>query len=74
MDQVSCEACDNYDMKISTTKAEVVYQPAPRKPYSEPTITMTRQRLHGDDKFSEALCLEQCILMMRLLSELLKSV
>ena len=52
MDQVSCEACDNYNFKISTIKAEAVYQPAPRKPYSEPTITVTRQRLHGDDKFS----------------------
>ena len=52
MDQVSPEACNNYDIKISTKKAEVVYLPAPRKPYSVPTITVTGQRLHGDDKFS----------------------
>ena len=39
MDRVS-QTCDNYDLKISTKKTEVVYQPAPGKPYSEPTITV----------------------------------
>ena len=53
IDQVSHKACDNYDIKISTKKTEVVTQPAYRIPYSEPTITATRQRLHDDDdKFS----------------------
>ena len=41
MDQVSHEACDNYDTKISTKKTEVENQPT----HSEPTITVTRQRL-----------------------------
>ena len=76
MKQVSHEACDNYDIEISTKKTEVVNQPAHRTPYSEPTITVTRQRRFDDDKFSclGALCLEQCILMMTLLPELLVSV
>ena len=39
MDRVS-QACDNYDLKIS--KTEVVYRPAPGKPYSEPVITVTK--------------------------------
>ena len=52
MVQVSYEACDKYDIKISTKKTEVVTQLAHRTPYSEPTITATRQRLHDDDKFS----------------------
>ena len=34
------DACDNYDLTISTKGTEVVYQPAPGKPYSEPTITV----------------------------------
>ena len=33
MDRI-LQACDNYDLKLSTKKTEVVYQPAPRKPYS----------------------------------------
>ena len=52
MDQVSHEACDNSDIKISTKKTEIVDKPAHRAPYSEPTITVTRQRLHDDDTFS----------------------
>ena len=52
MDQVSHEACNNYDIKISTNMTEVVYQPTHSIPYSEPTITAARQRLHDDDKFS----------------------
>ena len=39
MDRVS-QACDNHDLTISMKTTEVVYQPAPRKPYSEPTITV----------------------------------
>ena len=35
--QVS-QSCDNYDLTISTKKTEVVHQPAPGKPYNEPTI------------------------------------
>ena len=32
-------------------KTEVVYHPAPGKPYSEPTITVNGQRLQAVDKF-----------------------
>ena len=39
VDQVS-DSCDNYDLTISIKKTEVVYQPAPGKPYKEPTITV----------------------------------
>ena len=38
VDQVS-DSCDSYDLTISIKKTEVVYQPAPGKPYKEPTIT-----------------------------------
>ena len=31
------KACDNFQLAISTKKTEVVHQPAPGKPYSEPT-------------------------------------
>ena len=33
-------------------KTEVVYQPAPGKPYKEPTITVKGQRLQVVDKFT----------------------
>ena len=33
-------------------KTEVVYQPAPGKPYKEPTITMKGQRLQVVNKFT----------------------
>ena len=39
------KACDNFQLTISTKKAEVVHQPAPGKPYSEPTITGNGQKL-----------------------------
>ena len=51
VDQVS-DSCDSYDLTISTKKTEVVYQPAPGKPYKEPTITVKGQRLHVVDKFT----------------------
>ena len=43
MDQVS-QSCDNYYLTISTKKTEVVHQPAPGKPYNEPTITVNGQK------------------------------
>ena len=49
--QVS-DSCDNYDLTISIKKTEVVYQPAPGKPYKEPTITVKGQRLQVVDKFT----------------------
>ena len=48
--QVS-DSCDSYDLTISIKKTEVVYQPAPCKPYKEPTITVKGQRLQVMDKF-----------------------
>ena len=49
--QVS-DSCDSYDLTISFKKTEVVYQPAPGKPYKEPTITVKGQRLQVVDKFT----------------------
>ena len=43
---------DNYDLTISTKKTEVVHQPAPGKPYKEPTITVNGQKLKVVDKFT----------------------
>ena len=51
VDQVS-DSCDCYDLTISIKKTEVVYQPAPGKPYKEPTITVKGQRLQVVDKFT----------------------
>ena len=51
VDQVS-DSCDNYDLTISIKTTEVVYQPAPGKPYKEPTITLKGQRLQVVDKFT----------------------
>ena len=34
------KACDNFQLTIGTKKTEVVHQPAPGKPYREPTITV----------------------------------
>ena len=44
VDQAS-DSCDSYDLTISIKKTEVVYQPAPGKPYKEPTITVKGKRL-----------------------------
>ena len=51
VDQVS-DSCDNFDLTISIRKTEVMYQPAPGKPYKEPTITVKGQRLQVVDKFT----------------------
>ena len=58
MDQVS-QSCDNYDLTISTKKTEVVHQPAPGKPYNEPTITVNGQKLKVVDKFTYLGIVEQ---------------
>ena len=50
-DQVS-DTCDSYDLTISIKKTELVYQPAPGKPYKEPTLTVKGQRLQVADKFT----------------------
>ena len=46
------DSCDSYDLTISIKKTEMVYQPAPGKPYKEPTITVKGQRLQVLDKFT----------------------
>ena len=51
MDQVS-QSCDNNDLTISTKTTEVVNQPAPGKPYNEPTITVNGQKQKVVDKFT----------------------
>ena len=44
VDQIS-DSFDSYDLTISIKKTEVVYQPAPGKPYKAPTITVKGQKL-----------------------------
>ena len=46
------DSCDSYDLTISIQKTEVAYQPAPGKPYKDPTITGRGQRLQVVDKFT----------------------
>ena len=46
------KACDNFQPTISTKQNEVVHQPAPGKPDSEPTITVNGQKLQVVDKFT----------------------
>ena len=48
VDQVS-DSCDSYDLTISIKKTEIVYQPAPGKPFKEPTSTVKGQRLQVVD-------------------------
>ena len=45
-------ACNNFQLTISTNKTKVGHHPAPGKPYSEPTITVNGQKLHVLDKFA----------------------
>ena len=51
VDQVS-DSCDNYDLTISLKNIEVVYQPAPDKPYKELSIKVKGQILQIVDKFT----------------------
>ena len=43
---------DRMSEAISTKKTEVVHQPAPRKPYSEPTITVNEKKMRDVNKFT----------------------
>ena len=45
-------ACDKFGLTISTKKTEVMYQPAPGKPYAEPTITVNNEKLPAADNFT----------------------
>lgn len=51
MDHLS-SACNNFGLTISTKKTEVLYQPAPGKPYTEPTIFVNGQKLSAVDRFT----------------------
>ena len=46
-------SCDSYDPTISIKKTEVVYQPAPGKPYKARIITVKGQQLQVVDKYLE---------------------
>ena len=50
MDHFS-EACNDFGLTISTKKTEVMYQPAPQKAYSEPTIRVGNETLKVTDRF-----------------------
>lgn len=50
MDHFS-SACDNFGLIINI-KTEVMYQPAPGKPYVQSTITVNGQTLQAMDKFT----------------------
>ena len=50
MDHFS-EACNKFGLTISTKKTEVMYQPAPQKAYSEPTIRFGNETLKVPDRF-----------------------
>ena len=44
-------AYSNFGLTISTKKTEVIYQPAPKNLYQEPTVTVNGQKLATVDKF-----------------------
>ena len=44
-------ACNNFGLTISTKKTEVMYQPAPGTPYTDPVITANGQKLASAEKF-----------------------
>eukprot|EP00745_Piridium_sociabile_P007473 TRINITY_DN1490_c1_g1_i7.p1 TRINITY_DN1490_c1_g1~~TRINITY_DN1490_c1_g1_i7.p1 ORF type:complete len:702 (-),score=160.58 TRINITY_DN1490_c1_g1_i7:112-2217(-) len=50
MDHLST-GCTNFGLTISTKKTEVMHQPAPGAPYTEPHITVNGDRLTVADKF-----------------------
>lgn len=45
------KACDDFGLTISTKKTEVLYQPAPGSPYTEPNIKVNGERLAVSEKF-----------------------
>ena len=44
-------ACNNFGLTVSTKKTEVMYQPAPGTPYTDPVITANGQKLASAEKF-----------------------
>ena len=51
MDKFS-SACDAFGLTISTKKTEVMYQPAPNKDYTVPTINVNGETLKTVNKFT----------------------
>ena len=47
----SATACNNIGLTITIRKIEVMYQPAPGTPYTEPVITANSQKLAPAEKF-----------------------
>ncbi|GFS20263.1 hypothetical protein ElyMa_006895100 [Elysia marginata] len=45
-------ACDNFSLSIRNKKTEVMYQPAPGKPYPEPTMTVNGVKLAAVDRLT----------------------
>ena len=45
------KACKDFGLTISIPKTEVMYQPAPGEPYTEPVICIEGQKLAATDKF-----------------------
>ena len=45
-------ACNNFGFAISTKKTEVMHQPAPRKMYHEPYISVNDEPLKSTDSFT----------------------
>ena len=46
-------ACNAFGLTISTKKTEVMYQPAPSKDYTKPTITVNGEALKTVNKFTD---------------------
>ena len=51
MDRFS-QACDLFGLTVNTKKTEVMYQPAPRKPYQDPHITVKGEKLNAAQNFT----------------------
>ena len=45
------KVCDNFGLTISIKKTEVMYQPAPEAPFTEPVITVNGEKLTKAEKF-----------------------
>ena len=45
------KACDNFGLTISIQETEVMFQPAPKAPYTEPVITVNGEKLTVAEKF-----------------------
>jgi len=46
------EACSNFQLTINTEKTEIMYQSAPGKTYSDPTIMTNGEKLKAVNRFT----------------------